>query len=94
MRQLLDLEGDLRAPHRPRSCRSSRWLSAAPLGCGGDREERGLAPPNESATPDSPAADAETEAERQKQVVDQMEAEQHPRRGVLAQGACVDFLRC
>jgi hypothetical protein len=51
-------------------------LSLAPLGCGGDRDERGLAPANESATPDSPAADAETDAERQKKIVDEMQKEQ------------------
>ena len=55
-------------------------LLGVPLaGCGGteeERAERGLAPATEESTPESSKAMQETEAQRQQQVVDEMEKKQ------------------
>lgn len=42
-------------------------------GCGPDKVERGLAPSNETATPESAAADAETDQQRQQQLENEMQ---------------------
>jgi len=45
-------------------------LSCAPLvGCGSDQADRGLAPADESAAPNSVAEDSKTEAQRQEEVI-------------------------
>ncbi|MDX1385625.1 MAG: hypothetical protein R3190_18375 [Thermoanaerobaculia bacterium] len=50
-------------------------MSVAGLyGCGGDRTERGLSPAEEPAVPESDRALAETEAERQAEVVEKDDA--------------------
>lgn len=50
------------------------FLAAFPLaGCGQDKVERGLAPVDETAAPDSPAADAETDQQRQQQLTNEMD---------------------
>lgn len=47
------------------------FLAVAPLiGCGQDKIERGLAPPDETAVPNAPADDALTEQQREQQVTD------------------------
>ena len=45
-------------------------------GCGGDKGDRGLAVPNEIDTPKSAKDDAETEQQRQQQVIDAMQKKQ------------------
>jgi hypothetical protein len=45
-------------------------------GCGGDKGDRGLAVPNEVDTPTSAKDDAETEQQRQQQVIDEMQKKQ------------------
>lgn len=45
-------------------------------GCGGDKGDRGLAVPNEIDTPTSAKDDAETEQQRQQQVIDAMQKKQ------------------
>jgi hypothetical protein len=45
-------------------------------GCGGDKEDRGLAVPNEVSTPESMKDDAETTQQRQQQVTDEMQKKQ------------------
>ena len=45
-------------------------------GCGGDKGDRGLAVPNEIDTPKSAKDDAETEQQRQQQVIDEMQKKQ------------------
>jgi hypothetical protein len=48
---------------------ASLILALTPLGCGGDRAERGLSPPDEEATPLSEQELQESEAERQGEVI-------------------------
>ncbi len=45
-------------------------------GCGGDKGDRGLAVPNEVDTPTSAKDDAQTEQQRQQQVIDEMQKKQ------------------
>ena len=52
----------------------SLWLPA--MGCGPDKAERGLAPANENATPESKGAMSETEQQRQQKLIDDMQKQE------------------
>ena len=45
-------------------------------GCGPDKTERGLAPANETTTPESKAAMSETEQQRQQKLINEMQQQQ------------------